>query len=252
MIDWGWMADHVDTLAARLVQHLYLASIAVGIGFAISFLLAIWSVRRRRVYGPVSAVASILYTIPSLALFAALVPITGLSLVTAVTPLVLYTILIFVRNIVAGFDAAPPDVLEAADGMGYTPGSRLWRVELPLALPLTMAGLRVASVSTIGLVTISGAIGDRFGGLGFFIFEGYRRGFPSEILFGAVPSMLLAVTVDLVLVALQRRVTPWAVVHDAGSPTAPEPPGPPGPAGPAGPDKAGDTRARERGAGAAA
>ena len=248
MIDWGWMADHVDTLAARLVQHLYLASIAVGIGFAISFLLAIWSVRQRRVYGPVSAVASILYTIPSLALFAALVPITGLSLVTAVTPLVLYTILIFVRNIVAGFDAAPPDVLEAADGMGYTPGSRLWRVELPLALPLTMAGLRVASVSTIGLVTISGAIGDRFGGLGFFIFEGYRRGFPSEILFGAVPSMLLAVAVDLVLVALQRRATPWAVVHDAGSPTPPEPPGPPGPAGPAGPDTAGEARARERGA----
>lgn len=210
MIDWGWMADHVDDLAGRLVQHLYLAAIAVVIGFAISFALAIWSVRQRRVYAPIAAVAGILYTIPSLALFAALVPITGLSLATAVTPLVLYTVLIFVRNIVAGFDAVPVDALEAADGMGYTRGQRLWRVELPLALPLTMAGLRVASVSTIGLVTISGAIGDRFGGLGFFIFEGYRRGFPSEILFGAVPSMLLAVAVDLALVALQRRVTPWA------------------------------------------
>jgi len=213
-MDWGWMADHLDVLAGRLVQHLYLAAIAVAVGFAISFLLAIWSVRRRRVYAPVSAIAGILYTIPSLALFAALVPITGLSLVTAITPLVLYTILIFVRNIVAGFDAVPPDVLEAADGMGYTPWRRLGRVELPLAVPLTMAGLRVASVSTIGLVTISGAIGDRFGGLGFFIFEGYRRGFPTEILFGAVPSMLLAVAVDLALVALQRRVTPWTVVRD--------------------------------------
>ena len=87
-------------------------------------------------------------------------------------------------------------------------------MELPLAVPLTMAGLRVASVSTIGLVTISGAIGDRFGGLGFFIFEGYRRGFPTEILFGAVPSMLLAVVVDLALVAAQRRVTPWATAQD--------------------------------------
>jgi osmoprotectant transport system permease protein len=214
MIDWGWMADHLDDLAGRLVQHLYLAAIAVAIGFAISFLLAIWSVRQRRVYAPIAAIAGILYTIPSLALFAALVPITGLSLTTAETPLVLYTILIFVRNIVAGFDAVPPDALEAADGMGYTRGQRLWGVELPLAIPLTMAGLRVASVSTIGLVTISGAIGDRFGGLGFFIFEGYRRGFPTEILFGAVPSMLLAVAADLALVALQRRVTPWAEARD--------------------------------------
>ena len=214
MIDWGWMADHVDVLAGRLVQHLYLAAIALVIGFAISFALAIWSVRRRRVYAPIAAFAGILYTIPSLALFAALVPITGLSLATAEIPLVMYTILIFVRNIVAGFDAVPPDALEAADGMGYTRNQRLWRVELPLAVPLTIAGLRVASVSTIGLVTISGAIGDRFGGLGFFIFEGYRRGFPTEILFGAVPSMLLAVAVDLALVAAQRRVTPWATARD--------------------------------------
>jgi osmoprotectant transport system permease protein len=216
VIDWGWAMDHLDELAGRVVQHLYLATLAVAIGFAISFLLAIWCVRQRRVYAPISAVAGILYTIPSLALFAALVPITGLSLVTAVTPLVLYTILIFVRNIVAGFDAVPPDVLEAADGMGYTRWRRLARVELPLAVPLTMAGLRVASVSTIGLVTISGAIGDRFGGLGFFIFEGYRRGFPTEILFGAVPSMLLAVAVDLALVAIQRRATPWTVARDTG------------------------------------
>lgn len=210
MIDWAWVAAHLDDLAGRLVQHLYLAAIAVVIGFGLSFLLAIWSVRRRRVYAPITAVAGIVYTIPSLALFAALVPITGLSLLTAEVPLILYTLLILVRNIVAGFDAVPAEVLEAADGMGYARGPRMWRVELPLALPLVMAGLRVASVSTIGLVTISGAIGDRFGGLGFFIFEGWRRGFPTEILFGAVPSMLLAVAVDLLLVAVQRRATPWA------------------------------------------
>ena len=209
MIDWAWMADHLDDLAARLVQHLYLALIAVVVGFAISFALSVWAVRRRRAYAPITAFGGILYTIPSLALFAALVPITGLSLLTAEIPLVLYTLLIFVRNTVAGFDAVPRDVLEAADGMGYTSSQRLWRVELPLAMPLIIAGLRVAAVSTIGLVTITGAIGDRFGGLGFFIFEGCRHFFPTEMLFGAVPSILLAVAVDLSLVAVQRRATPW-------------------------------------------
>jgi osmoprotectant transport system permease protein len=210
MIDWAWIADHLDELAGRTVQHLYLAAIAVGVGFVISFGLAIWSIRRRSVYGPIAAVAGILYTIPSLALFPVLVPVTGLSILTAEVPLVLYTLLIFIRNIVAGFDSVPQDVLEAADGMGYTPNERLWKVELPLALPLVVAGVRLASVSTIGLVTISGILGDRFGGLGFFIFEGYRRSFPTEIFAGALPSILLAVAVDLALVAVQRRLTPWS------------------------------------------
>lgn len=210
MIDWPWIADHLDELAGRTVQHLYLAAIAVGVGFTISFALALWSVRQRRVYAPVTAIAGILYTIPSLAVFAALVPITGLSILTAEVPLVMYTILIFVRNIVAGFDSVPAEVLEAADGMGYTGTQRLWAVELPLAIPLVVAGLRLASVSTIGLVTISGMIGDRFGGLGFFIFEGQRRSFPTEIFAGAMPSILLAIAADLALVALQRRITPWA------------------------------------------
>ena len=137
-------------------------------------------------------------------------PITGLSILTAIIPLVLYTLLILVRNIVAGFDAVPGDVEEAADGMGYTRRQRLGAVDLPLALPLIVAGVRVASVSTIGLVTITGALGDRFGGLGFFIFEGYRRSFPTEILFGAIPAMLLAIAVDLSLVGVQGRLTPWS------------------------------------------
>lgn len=219
-LDWAWMGDHIDELAARLVQHLYLALIALVVGFVISFVVAIWAVRKRWLYPPITGLAGVLYTIPSLALFAALVPITGLSLLTAEIPLILYTLLIYVRNIVAGFDAVPPDVLEAADGMGYSGRRRLWRVEVPLALPLIIAGVRVASVSTIGLVTVSGAIGDRFGGLGFFIFEGYRRGFPTEILFGAIPAMALAVVVDLTLVAIQRRATPWS--HVAAAPAAVE------------------------------
>jgi osmoprotectant transport system permease protein len=209
MIDVGWLADHVGAIFDRTLQHLYLAAIAVGLGFAISFVLAIAAVRRRVLYPPITAAAGILYTIPSLAMFAALVPVTGLTLATAEVPLVLYTLLVFIRNIVAGVDSVPADVVEAADGMGYTAWRRLREVELPLALPLIMAGIRLASVSTIGLVTISGIIGDRFGGLGFFIFEGYRRSFPTEIFAGALPSVILAVVVDLLLSRLEQRMTPW-------------------------------------------
>lgn len=209
-IDWAWIIDHLDELAGRTVQHLYLAGLAVAVGFAISFVLALWAVRQRAVYGPIAAATGILYTIPSLAIFPALVPITGIrSILTAITPLVMYSLLIFIRNIVAGFDAVPRDVLEAADGMGYTRQRRLWRVELPLAIPLIVAGVRLASVSTVGLVTISGIIGDAWGGLGFFIFEGYRRGFPTEIFAGAVPVILLAIVLDLLFVRIQRRLTPW-------------------------------------------
>jgi osmoprotectant transport system permease protein len=221
MIDVGWLADHVGAIFDRTIQHLYLAAIAVGIGFAISFVLAIAAVRRRVLYAPVTAVAGILYTIPSLAMFAALVPVTGLTLATAEVPLVLYTLLIFIRNIVAGIDSVPADVVEAADGMGYTSWRRLREVELPLALPLIVAGVRLASVSTIGLVTISGIIGDRFGGLGFFIFEGYRRSFPTEIFAGALPSVLLAIVVDMLLARIERRMTPWRRIE--ALPASPDP-----------------------------
>jgi osmoprotectant transport system permease protein len=210
MIDWAWAADHLDELAGRVVQHFVLASIAVGIGFVISLALSIWAARRPIVRTPLVSLSGVLYTIPSLALFAALVPVTGLSILTAIVPLVLYTILIFMRNILAGLDGVPAEVLEAADAMGYRRTQRLTRVELPLALPLVIGGVRLASVSTIGLVTVSGILGDRFGGLGFFIFEGNRHTFPTEIAFGAVPSILLAIVVDLTLQRLQRRLTPWS------------------------------------------
>lgn len=210
MIDWAWIADHLDDLAGRTVQHFVLASVAVGVGFAVSLALAIVAVRRARLRTVLVGASGVLYTIPSLALFAALVPITGLSLLTAVIPLTLYTLLIFMRNTLAGLDGVSPEVLEAADAMGYSGRIRLLRVELPLALPLIVGGIRLASVSTIGLVTVSGILGDRFGGLGFFIFEGYRRSFPTEIWLGAVPSIALAIVVDLVLVAVQRRLSPWA------------------------------------------
>jgi osmoprotectant transport system permease protein len=214
--DLDWLVSHLDQIAYRTFQHLFLASLAVAIGFVISFALAIVAVRRRRTAGPILAVSDLLYTIPSLVLFAVLISITGISLVTVEIPLVAYTLTIFVRNITVGLNSIPADVVEAANGLGYTANGRLWRVEVPLALPLIVAGLRLATVSTIGLVTVTAIMGDSFGGLGFFILEGYRRSFPIELYVGAVPSILLALAADALLVRLQRTMTPWA----AGRPIA--------------------------------
>ena len=210
LVRWDWLFAHLGPIADRVGQHLYLAAIAVGVGFAISFALAAISIRHRKLYPAVTVLATAAYTIPSFALFAALVTITGLSILTAEIPLVLYTIILFVPNIVAGFDSVPWDVLDAADGMGYTRGQRWWRVELPLAVPLVVAGLRLASVSTIGLVTVSAILGQGFGGLGYYILDGYQRHFTTEILVGGLLSIALAVVADMAFVLLQRLLTPWA------------------------------------------
>jgi osmoprotectant transport system permease protein len=210
--DLAWLVDHLDDLVARTFQHIVLAAIGVGVGFIISFALAILAVRRRRTYAPILAFSDVLYTIPSLAVFAALIAITGISIVTVVIPLVMYTLVIFVRNIAAGLDSVSADVLEAADGLGYTARQRLWRVEVPLAVPLIVAGLRLAAVSTIALVTVTSVLGDSFGGLGFFILEGYRRSFPLELYVGAFASIILAFVVDWLLTRLERRITPWSRV----------------------------------------
>jgi osmoprotectant transport system permease protein len=212
-MDGAWIVGHLDDLGLRTLQHLGLAALGVAVGFVLSFGLSLLAVRVRPTLGPILAISGVLYTIPSLAMFAALVSITGLSLITAEVPLVLYTFLILIRNIVAGLDGVPADVLEAADGMGYPRRTRLLRVELPLAIPLIVAGVRLASVSTIGLVVITGILGDRFGGLGFFIFEGYRHSFPTEIFAGAVPAILLAIAADRLLVAAGARLTPWATAE---------------------------------------
>lgn len=216
LIDWSWVVGHLDDIAVATLQHLGIATLAVGAGFAVSFGLALWSVRDRRVYGPITALSGILYTIPSLALFAVLVPFTGLSVVTVEIPLVAYTLLILVRNIVAGFDAVPADVLEAANGMGYTRAQRLRQIELPLAIPLIIAGLRLASVSTIGLVTVGSLIGDAFGGLGVLIKDGIAVFFPTKIYVGAALSVALAFGADIAFIRLQRALTPWARARTSG------------------------------------
>ena len=209
-IDWTWIAGNLDDIAGRTVQHLYIAAIAVALGFIVAFLLVL-AIRRLPVLGgPIVGLAGLLYTIPSIALFAGLVPVTGLSLVTAEIPLIIYTLLIYVRNIVAGFDAVPSETLEAADAMGFTRGRRLLRIELPLAAPLIITGVRIASVSTIGLVVVAALIGDNYGGLGFFIRDGINTFFPTKVYVGAIMAVALALIADALLVGLERLATPWA------------------------------------------
>jgi osmoprotectant transport system permease protein len=208
MLDWSWIASHLPQIAARTGQHVQLAGIALIIGFVLSFVLALIAIRWRRSYPFISGFAGIVYTIPSLALFGALITITGFSLVTVEVPLILYTFVILVRNIVNGFDSVPDDVLEAAEAMGYTGRQRLVRVNLPLAVPLIIAGLRLASVSTIALVTITAVVSQTFGGLGVFIIE--RPFFLTEVLVGAVGSIALAIVTDILLARLQIALTPWA------------------------------------------
>jgi osmoprotectant transport system permease protein len=159
-------------------------------------------------YSPVTWVTGVLYTIPSLALFALLIPFTGLSIVTAEIGLVGYTLLILVRNIVSGIRTVPSDVREAAVGMGYSSSQMLWRIELPLALAVIIAGVRVAVVTTVGLVTVTGLIGQ--GGLGSLIIQGIQQFFATPLIIGAVGSIALAVLLDAILVVVQRRITPWA------------------------------------------
>jgi osmoprotectant transport system permease protein len=208
LVRWDWIAAHLGSIGQRTLEHVWLTCIAVGVGFAISFVLALLVWRYRKAYGPVTGVAGILYTIPSLALFAALVPFTGITVLTAEIPLVSYTILILVRNTVAGLAAVPEEMREAATGMGYTGWQRMWRVELPLALPVIVTGLRVATVSTIGLVTVAGLVGQ--GGLGALIYEGLEAFFATKVYVGAVVSVALAIAADLGFLGLQALATPWA------------------------------------------
>jgi osmoprotectant transport system permease protein len=205
---WEWVLDHLDEIGARSWEHLSLTLVAVGIGFLISFPLGVYSYRHRRVYGPIASAAGLLYTIPSLALFALLVPFTGLTTTTAEVGLVSYTLLILIRNIVAGLHGVPADAREAALGMGYSRRQLLWRVELPLALPVIVAGVRIATVTVIGLVTVTAMIGQ--GGFGYFILLGLERFFSTATILGAALSVLLAVLVDRLLALVERLLTPWA------------------------------------------
>jgi osmoprotectant transport system permease protein len=199
--------SHLGDIVQRLGEHLVLTGLAVGIGFAISLVLGIWATRSRRVYAPLTWTAGILYTIPSLALFALLIPFTGLSITTAEIGLVGYTLLILIRSVVGGITSVPTEVREAAVGMGYTESQLLWRVELPLAAVVIIAGLRVATVTTVGLTTVTALIGQ--GGLGFLILDGIQRFFSTPLIVGAALSVALAILLDGLLLMVQRWATPW-------------------------------------------
>ncbi len=214
---WQWVFDHLDDIWAQTVEHMVLTLIAITVGLLISLGLSAYIVVNRTAFGPITWTTGVLYTIPSLALFAFLVPITGLSVLTAEIGLVSYTLLILVRNIVAGIDGVPPSVLEAAAGMGYTRRELLFGIQLPLALPVIITGVRIAAVTTIGLVTVTALIGQ--GGLGFFILRGLSLLFSpigtTQIVVGTVLSVVLALVIDLALVGTQRALTPWARAKEA-------------------------------------
>ncbi len=206
--DWEWIQRNGDIVLEQGVQHVQLTVAAVAIGFLIAFPLALLASRRRRLAGPVLQVTGVLFTIPSLALFVGLVPLTGLSTTTALIPLTLYTLLILVRNTIAGLDSVPSEVVEAARAMGFREAALLRSVELPLALPVIIAGVRIATVTTIGLVTVTALIGQ--GGWGQIILSGFQRQNLTPTLVGFLLSVVLAVTLDLLLVALERRLSPWS------------------------------------------
>jgi osmoprotectant transport system permease protein len=207
-INWPWLEGHVPLFIDALQQHLALTAIAVAGGLVIAIPLGIAAHRWRVLRNPLLGFFGVVYTIPSLALFALLVPYTGLGIVTAEIGLIGYTVLILMRNLVVGLESVPPDVLDAADGMGYRPLARLLFVELPLALPAMFAGVRIATVTTIGLVTVTALIG--LGGLGQLILTGLVENFRTPLLVATVLSVVLALVADLVLAGAQRLATPWA------------------------------------------
>jgi osmoprotectant transport system permease protein len=208
-IRWEWIVTNLDDIGERTAEHVLMTVIAVGVGFVLSFALSLLIVRWRRLYAPIIGASGVLYAIPALGLFAFLIPLTGVTLLTAEIALVSYTILILVRNIVAGFEGVPSEVLEAAAGMGYGPWQLLWRVQLPLALPTIVAGLRIATVTTVGLVAVTALIGQS--NLGSLIVQrGIRASFPTAILVGAVGSVALGLLADLGFIGLERLLTPWA------------------------------------------
>ncbi len=206
----GWLRDHWDdTLQPALVQHLELSAIAIGIGFVLAFALALVGFRVRGLAPPIGLAADFFYTIPSLALFQLLVPLTGLTRTTVEIALVSYTLLILYRNMIEGLRSVPPDALEAARGSGFTRTQTFVRVELPLALPAVFAGLRIATVSTVSIATVAAFVIPE--GLGRPIFIALQQDvFKTEILSAGALAVALALCADAALVLLQRVLTPWS------------------------------------------
>jgi osmoprotectant transport system permease protein len=206
--DAGYVVDNWDTILRYLGEHVRLTVGAVLLGAAIALPLALLARRNRVLAGSVLGLSTIVYTIPSLAMFAFIFPFTGLSSTTVLVGLVAYSLVILVRNFLAGLQGVPDDVREAARGMGYGPVRRFVQVDLPLALPAFMAGLRIATVSTVALTTVGVLVGH--GGLGQLITGGFNANFyRAEIVTGTVGCVLLALFADVLLAGVERVLTPW-------------------------------------------
>jgi osmoprotectant transport system permease protein len=210
--DWNWLGNtrNWQRLLEFAVEHAELTVLGVVAGALMAAPLALLAVRKRALYTPLLTLAGVLFTVPSLAMFLLIIALfgTGFSRTTAVLGLGIYSLLILFRNSVAGLDAVPADVREAGEAMGYTKNQLLMRVELPIALPVIIAGLRIATVTTVGLVTITALIGQ--GGLGRLFVQGFQRQNPTILLVAIVVVVALALVADLLLLAAQRFLLPWA------------------------------------------
>ncbi|UUN30658.1 ABC transporter permease [Streptomyces sp. FIT100] len=208
--DWicgEYLSTRREILWDAVLQHLQLTLVSVAVGLLLAVPLAVAARRWRWAAGPVLGVTTILYTIPSLAMFSLLLPVYGLSASLVIAGLVLYSLTLLVRNILAGLRAVPEETRQAARGMGYGPVRLLLTVEMPLALPAAMAGLRIATVSAVSLVTIGAIVG--FGGLGNLIYSGMNTYFKAQVLTASVLCVVIAVAADAVLLGVQRLLTPW-------------------------------------------
>ena len=201
----SWIVHNLGRYGKPLVQQVELVLAAVAIGFAIAFALALLAHRRRALVAPITQITGVLYTLPSVAVFFLLLPVTGRGFDTALIALVAYTLLIIFRNVITGLDGVPAEARDAGRGMGLTARQLLWRVELPLALPEIMAGLRIAMTTTVGLASLAFLAGA--GGLGDAIFS--DRFFRSNVLVAGGLCVLLAVVLDLIVLGIQRALTPW-------------------------------------------
>jgi osmoprotectant transport system permease protein len=208
-VNWDWITGHLPLIGQLLGEHVLLSVLPVVIGLAVSLPLGVACARYPRLYGPVLLLTSVLYAVPSLALFVFMLALTGLTTPTVVIPLAVYTLSVLVRNVVDGIRSVPDSVRDAAVGMGFGPLRRLVQVELPVAVPLIMAGTRVATVSNISMVSIGSLVG--FGGLGqLFLTYGIQLNFfLTAIVTGVVLTVALAVAADTLLVGVQRLLTPW-------------------------------------------
>jgi osmoprotectant transport system permease protein len=206
-MNWGWLDRNVDTVLEDTSEHIQIALIALVLGVLIAFPIGLIAYRWRALYAPLLALTQILYTVPSLALFVLLINATGLGKEPVIIGLTIYSLVILVRNLVEGLRNVPPDVIDAATAMGYRQTRRLFAVELPIALPAIVAGLRVAAVSNISLVSVGALIGT--GGLGQLFIHGFQIDNPIEVWTGIVVTLLLAVVIDLLIVGGGRLLTPW-------------------------------------------